>query len=69
MVHLASHEVVNLGAMVLVVSQALEHLPALQVGEAAADLINRGSVDDEADHIVNTNPGALHARVPAADAG
>ncbi|MBI2189539.1 MAG: hypothetical protein HYU37_20785 [Acidobacteria bacterium] len=37
--HLASHEVVNLGAIVLVVGQALVHVRALQLGEAA-DLVD-----------------------------
>jgi hypothetical protein len=40
-----SHEVVNLGAMILVVRQALVHLRALQVGEASTDLIHGGAVD------------------------
>ena len=66
-VHLERYEVVNLGAMILVVRQALVHLRALQIGEAAADLIHTATVDDEADDIVNANPGAFHARVPAAD--
>jgi len=66
-VHLDRYEVVNLSAMILVVRQAFVHLRALQVGKAAADLIHAGAVDDEADDIVNANPGAFHARVPTAD--
>lgn len=67
-VHLASHEVVNLGAMVLVVGQALVHVRTLQVREAAADLIHAGAVDDQADDVVDADPGAFDARVPASDA-
>ena len=66
-VHLNGYEVVNLGVMILVVRQAFVHMRALQVGEAAADLIHGGAIDDEADDIVNANPGAFHARVPTAD--
>ena len=58
-VHMDRYEVVNLGAMILVVRQAFVHVRAFQIGEAAADLIHRGAVDDEADHIVNTNPAYL----------
>jgi hypothetical protein len=45
-VHLASHEVVNLGAMVVVVRQALVH----------------GAVDDQPMDVVDADPGAVDAR-------
>ena len=65
--HLGSPQIVNLSAMILVVRQALVHVRALQVGEAAAVLIHAGAVDNQADDIVNANPSALYARIPAAD--
>ena len=65
--HLASHEVVNFGAKVLVAGQALVHVRALQVGEAAADLIHASAVDDQPDDVVDANPSAFDARVPAAE--
>jgi hypothetical protein len=48
--------------MVVIVGQALIHLRALQVGEAAADLIHAGAVDDQTDDVVDANPGAFHSK-------
>ena len=42
--HLASHEVIDFSTMILVVCQALVHVRALQIGEAAADLIYAGAL-------------------------
>ena len=53
--------------MILVVREAFVYVRALQIVEATADLIYGGAIHDEADDIVNANPGAFDARVPAAD--
>src|SRR6185436_868176 len=66
-VHLLGHEVVDLSAMVLVVREALVYLRTLQVRKTSTDFVHAGAVDDQADDIVNANPGAFHTRVPAPD--
>jgi hypothetical protein len=58
--HLVRHEVINLGAMILVVPK-LRANPSNP--ESCEDFIHDGAVDDEADHIVNANPSAFHTRL------
>jgi hypothetical protein len=68
-VHLFGNEVVNFGAMIFVVRQAFVYVRTLKVREASADFIDGGTVDDESDDVVYTNPCTVHAGVSTADIG
>lgn len=69
--NLASHEYVNLAAVILIVGQAFIYLCPRQIGEAvlANDAIYGLSVMEESDDVVNPDTSSLDARSPAADSG
>ena len=55
--------------MILVVREPVVHLRALQSWEAATHLIHSGTVEDQADKVVNADSGAVHARVSPRTSG
>jgi len=50
--------------MILVVRQALVDLSARQVGKAPHDIVDAGTVNDQSNHIMHSDPSAIYCPVP-----
>jgi hypothetical protein len=55
--------------MILVVRQAFVNLGPRQIGKTPHDIVNAGTIDDQANHVMHPYPSAVYNRVSSADTG
>jgi hypothetical protein len=61
--HLPGNKRIDLASMIFIVRKTLINLRALEVGEAANNIVDGAAVDEKAHDIVYADPSAFHNRV------
>ncbi len=69
-IHLTGHQQVNLSSMIFIICQTFVHLRARQIRKTVRnDCVHSLAVLQQANHVMNTNPGARDNRIAAPYAG